>query len=256
MLSAFELGRLQVVLVSTRNPLNIGAAARAMSNFGFRNLRVVNPYGPAFRDASSAVGAADLLQGAAEYQSVAEAVGDCTLVVGTTAVGPRQLHHPLMRLEQGARAIRRRLRSVQVALLFGSEKRGLSNRDLSHCHWLMRIPTLEDHRSMNLGQAVAVCLYELIRESRISGKKEKRTSITAREMERITGLLLDVLRESGYLELRPIASSEERIRRLVRRLEIPGGDAESWLGMLRQVLWKLGKADSANDKPALRNKKG
>ncbi|HKD14548.1 MAG TPA: TrmH family RNA methyltransferase, partial [Candidatus Angelobacter sp.] len=80
-----KLDRLCVVLVSTRNPLNIGAAARAMSNFGFSCLRLVNPYEPSFREARSAVGASELLASAAEYKTVAEAVADCTLVVGTTA---------------------------------------------------------------------------------------------------------------------------------------------------------------------------
>jgi TrmH family RNA methyltransferase len=147
-----------VVLVATRNPLNLGAAARAMSNFGFVRLRVVNPFPVAFRDARSAVGASKVLAAAEEYTTVAEAVADCTLVVGTTAVGSRALQHPLHRLEHGARLIRKRLASGQVALLFGSEKRGLSNADFSHCHWLLRIPTSQDNRSMNLGQAVAVCL--------------------------------------------------------------------------------------------------
>jgi len=158
-----EFDRLRVVLVATRNPLNIGAAARAMSNFGFRHLRVVSPYEPAFREARSAVGAAALLSNAEEYTSVAEAVADCTLVVGTTALGQRDLQHPLKRLEQGARIMRKQLGSSRVALLFGSERVGLSNQDLSHCHLLLRIPTHEANISMNLGQAVAVCLYELVR---------------------------------------------------------------------------------------------
>lgn len=235
---ANELDRLCVVLVATRNPLNIGAAARAMSNFGFSRLRVVNPYATAFREARSAVGAAELLARAEEFKSVADAVADCTLVVGTTAVGPRNLQHPVKALPQANPLIRKRLHSGRVALLFGSEKRGLSNRDFSHCHWLVRIPTLEDHRSMNLGQAVAVCLYELVRDGKRL-KADKQALITAGELERITGVLLDALKASGYLDLRKIASSEEKIRRLIRRTKIPRGDAESWLGILRQILWKL-----------------
>ena len=103
LLATSELDRLRVVLVSTRNPLNIGAAARAMSNFGLRRLRVVNPYAVAFRRARSAVGASDVLTDAEEFKSVADAVADCTLVVGTTAVRTRDLQHPLRRLEYGAR---------------------------------------------------------------------------------------------------------------------------------------------------------
>jgi tRNA/rRNA methyltransferase len=204
-----DLSRLRVVLVAPRNPLNIGAAARAMSNFGFVSLRVVNPYEVAFREARSAVGAAALLERAEEYGTVAEAVADCTLVVGTTAVGHRELQHPLRRLEYGARLIRGRMVSGAVALLFGSEKFGLSNEDISHCDWLMRIPTREGHSSMNLGQAVAVCLYEIVRDAKAAAKEPARIApATAADYERFTDLLLGVLRESGYVNQRTAASTE------------------------------------------------
>jgi tRNA/rRNA methyltransferase len=232
-------GKLCVVLVEPRNPLNIGAAARAMSNFGFLDLRVVNPYDVAFREARSAVGAAAVLANAHEYKTLAEAIADCTLVVGTTAVRHRELQHPLKRLETGARAIRKHLASGSVALVFGTEKFGLSTMDLSYCHWLMRIATREEHISMNLGQAVAVCLYELSRDSKATATPQKIKRAAAGEVERITALLLDALRESGYVKPRTEASTEEKVRRLVRRLSLQSADAELWLGMLRQLLWKI-----------------
>jgi TrmH family RNA methyltransferase len=232
-----EFDRLRVVLVAARNPLNIGAAARAMSNFGFLRLRVVNPYEVAFREARSAVGASALLAGAEQCSTVAEAVADCTLVVGTTAVRHRELHHPVRRLEYGARLISKQLGSNRVALLFGSERVGLSNADLSHCHWLMRIPTCEEHISMNLGQAVAVCLYELVRNARAARQPEKREPGTAGELERITGLLLGLLEASGYPG--PAASTEEKVRRLLRRLNLSAEDTQVWLGILRQIVWKV-----------------
>ena len=235
-----ELDRLRVVLVATRNPLNIGAAARAMSNFGFHHLRVVKPYEPSFREARSAVGASSVLASARESASVAEAVADCALVVGATAATRRDLQQPLKRLEVGARFIRKQLRSGRpVALLFGSEKRGLSNEDLSHCHWLLRIPTREEHSSMNLAQAVAICLYEIARDSRVSADGAKTQLTTAGELERITKLLHQTLQASGYLKPRSAADSEERVRRLLHRLKLPAADAELWLGMLRQILWKI-----------------
>ncbi|PYU36918.1 MAG: RNA methyltransferase [Acidobacteria bacterium] len=242
------LDRLRVVLVSPRNPLNIGAAARAMSNFGCLHLRVLNPYELAFREARSAVGAAPLLARAEEFKTVAEAVADCTLVVGTTAVGLRQLQHPVRRLEQAAPFIRKRLATSPVALLFGSEKRGLSNEDLSHCHWLLRIPTREEHRSMNLGQAVAVCLYELARNPQAAPHPTKPILAAAADLERLAALLLDALRSSGYVKANPSSSqercspapTEEKIRRLVRRLHLSATDAELTLGILRQIFWKLG----------------
>ena len=229
-----------MVLVATRNPLNIGAAARAMSNFGFTGLRLVNPYHVAFREARSAVNAAAVLECAREFGSVAEAVADCTLVVGTASAGGRELHHTLKRLESGGREIREHLASASVALLFGSEKFGLSNEDLAHCHWLMRIPTREEHESMNLGQSVAVCLYELIREQgREAAATAPRKAATAAEMELFTSLLLDVLRESGYVNPRLAATTEMKLRRLARRLNLSAHDAEIWLGIWRQILWRL-----------------
>jgi len=239
-----DLDNLRVVLVATRNPLNIGAAARAMSNFGVGRLRVVNPYEAAFREARSAVGAAGLLAKAEQYASVGEAVADCRLVVGTTAAGRRELQHRLLRLEEGARAIKRQLKTGPVALLFGSERVGLSNREMSHCHWVMRIPTREEHGSMNLGQAVAVCLYELVRGQKTAPARtalgiEGKKAATSQEVERLTQSLLEVLRSSGYVKPRTVAA-EEKLRRLLRRLELNADDAAVLLGMLRQIAWKLG----------------
>lgn len=256
--------QLRVVLVGTRNPLNLGAAARAMSNFGFGQLRVVNPYEVAYREARSAVNAAELLAAAEEFTSVAEAVADCTLVVGTTSVSRRDPQHHVRRLETGARLIRSELRRSRVALLFGSEKVGLSNADLSHCHWLMRIPTREEHSSMNLGQAVAVCLYELVRDPAPEQKavatkarretrrlKERTPSNAAQgklviaaparavELERLSEVLMEALRASGYTDAKSAAATEEKVRRLVRRLDLQSPDADVLLGMLRQILWKL-----------------
>lgn len=233
---------MRVVLVAARNPLNIGAAARAMSNFGFRHLRVVNPYQVAFREARSAVGAADLLAHAQEHSSLAEAVADCNLVIGTTALQHRELQHPLRRLEEGAELIRQELAGALVALVFGSEKRGLSNEDLSYCHWLIRIPTREQHSSMNLGQAAAICLYELIRRQPDALQpilQQERAQAAAGDLERITALTLQSLKASGYIKEGAESSTAEKLRRLIRRLDFSGEDAELWLGMLRKIGRKL-----------------
>jgi tRNA/rRNA methyltransferase len=217
-----------------------------MSNFGFLRLRVVNPYEIAFREARSAVGAADVLASSEEYKTVAEAIADCTLVVGTTAARHRELHHPLRRLEDGARLIRKQLASGRVALVFGSEKVGLSNDDFSHCHWLMRIPTRDERASMNLGQAVAVCLYELIRAGKAT-QPQRQKAAAAGQLERITAALLQVLQDSGYLAPRSGAATEAKVRRLVRRWKLQAADAEVWIGMLRQILWKVRSAPDGSE---------
>jgi TrmH family RNA methyltransferase len=229
------LNNLRIILVSPRNPLNIGAAARAMSNFGFTHLRLVNPYEVAFREAKSAVHAGAILEQAVEYKTVAEAISDCMLVVGTTAAQRRELNHPLRRLEYAGKLLRKALPSGPVALLFGSEKYGLGNDDLAYCHWLLRIPTREDHGSMNLGQSVAVCLYELTRAAS-QPKPDPRKPPTSEDLERLTTLLCDILDRSGYVHA---TSTESKTRRLVHRLDLSSHDTEIWLGMLRQIRWKL-----------------
>jgi len=232
---------LRVVLVSPRNPLNIGAAARAMSNFGVADLRLVAPYELAYQEAKSAVKAHYVLEQSRVHQTLAEALDGCSLVVGTTAIGPRVLEHPLRRLELGGRQISKALATHSVALLFGSEKFGLSNEDMSYCHWLTRIPTREEHGSMNLGQAVAICLYEIFRKPQAAKAvpEAKRKADVARA-EQITKLLEEALTRSGYVNARTEGSTHMKLRRLIRRMDLTGHDAEVWLGMLRQILWKLG----------------
>lgn len=232
---------MKIVLVAPRNPLNIGAAARAMSNFGVFDLRLVNAYEVAFKEARSAVKAHKVLEEAREFATVADAIADCELVVGTTSLGPlRTLEHSLRRLESGGKTIARKLGSANVALLFGSEKFGLSNEDMSHCHWLMRIPTREEHGSMNLGQAVAVCLYEIIRNpTAAKSKPDAKKSASVEQQERIAVRLEEVLARSGYVHKRTEGSTRMKIRRLVYRMQLNAHDAEVWLGMLRQISWKL-----------------
>ena len=242
--SITALDNLRVVLVGARNPLNIGAAARAMSNFGVQQLRVVNPYEVAFLEARSAVGASKLLASAQQFENVADAVADCRLVVGTTVADGRELLHRLVRLDEGGSVIKRQLSTAPVALLFGSERFGLLNEEMSHCHWMMRIPTREEHGSMNLGQAVAVCLYELIRGRKAGTPKtatahKESSPATSADVERLTQVMLSVLNDSGYIKPRVLAP-DEKLRRLLRRLKMNSADAAVLVGMLRQIAWKLG----------------
>jgi tRNA/rRNA methyltransferase len=192
----------------------------------------------AFRDARSAVGASEVLASAVEHKTVADAVADCSLVVGTTAVRHRDLQQPLKTMAAGAALMRRRLATANVALLFGSEKYGLSTDDLSHCHWLLRIPTT-GNISMNLGQAVAVCLYELTRDAKSMKSREKITPPESGQIERLTLKLFEVLAESGYVKPGAETVSLQKVRRLLKRLHVSAADAETLQGMLRQIGWKI-----------------
>src|SRR4051812_4359343 len=230
MLSASERARFTVVLVGARNPQNIGAAARAMQDFGFNDLRFVNDYAAPFEAAQletkSAVGAGDVMRNARAFTTLAEAIADCTLVVGTTAIGERAFDQRILPLAEAAPELIAELGSSQtarVALLFGSEKTGLTNDQLSHCAWLTTIPMFEPgaarHLSMNLGQSVAVCLYELTRSGFEGAKaipQQAATPATAEDRERLTQLLLDVMHVTEYTRRFPSNAQEPLVRSLVQ----------------------------------------
>jgi len=251
MLSEEQRTRVCVVLVRARNPNNIGAVARAMHDFGFHHLRIVNDYTVPFETARSAVDASAIIAAAKSFPTVADAVADCTLVIGTTAVGERALQHPLHPLPEAAAKIKEALAQTEttnrVALLFGSEKTGLSNDELSHCNWLLTIPMQQHeeirHPSMNLGQAAAVCLYELVRHPEAKTTAAAPTTATAGESERLTTLLTEVLEETGYTKRHPANCDEAQIRRLVLRMGVSATDAPVWMGILRQILWKVNGAN-------------
>jgi TrmH family RNA methyltransferase len=204
-----------------------------MSNFGFSHLRVVSPYEVAFREARSAIGASSILHEAEEYKSVPAAVADCSLVIGTTAIRRRELKHAVVPLDQSTQLISGN--AEPLALLFGSEKVGLSNEDLSYCHSILHIPTRAENISMNLGQAVAVCLYEFTRETNGAAVSGQRRPATAEELERLTCVLSDALAASGYTKRGASRSTTEKVRRLIRRLNLSSEDAEVLLGMLRKL---------------------
>ena len=148
------LARVRIVLVGTVHSGNIGAAARAMKNMGLRRLYLAAPVEFPHREATyRAVQAADLLESAVVTASLAEAVADCSLVIGTSArerriqlpqLGPRELG-PLCLGER---------RGEEIALVFGREDSGLSNEELRLCHWHVHVPTSADYSSLNLAAAV------------------------------------------------------------------------------------------------------
>lgn len=235
------------MLVSPRNPLNVGAAARAMANFGFRSLAVVAPYAANWREARSAVGAPDLLRGAKECATLAQALADCTLAVGTGTLVYRKPEQPVVALPSLAARARAEIeRGGRVALVFGPEKRGLTREDLSHCHLLAEIPTSPDQPSMNLGQAVAVCLYELA--SRAFDCREPASGPSPHDDTQIASsatleLLGDVVEQAMIAaDYSPVAMhkvNRHDLRLLLRRLSLTEADARRILGIFRRVVWRL-----------------
>jgi TrmH family RNA methyltransferase len=244
LLTAGQLDRIEIVLVKPRNPLNIGAAARAMANFGFSHLSVVAPYEPHWREAQSAVGAESLLQNAKSAESPAEATEDCTLVIGTGTLVHRKAEQPVVALpDLGGRVASELDRGGRVALVFGSEKRGLTRDDFACCHLLAVIPTHPQQPSMNLGQAVAVCLYELAARAGapvlLGPENPDQHPATSGELDRLAGVIDDVMLACRYSPDEMREANRHDLRLLLRRLALNETDARRALGVFRRILHKL-----------------
>jgi tRNA/rRNA methyltransferase len=240
----------EVVLVSPRNPLNIGAVARAMANFGFEHLTVVAPFAPHWREARSAVGAPELLEDAKEAATLAEAVAGCTLVVGTGTLTHRKPEQRVVPLPAVAPLIAPELdRGGRVAMVFGPEKHGLTREDLSWCQFLVEIPTDPRQPSMNLGQAVAVCLYELAsrvfshqgvaRPESMDDAKEQAPAALSGSLDRLANVIEESMTAAGYSPRSMQAANRHDLRLLLRRLAPTERDTRRILGLFRRILWRL-----------------
>ncbi len=255
MLTADQAARVDILLVSPRNPLNIGAAARAMANFGFRNLTIVAPFAHNWMEAKSAVGAPDLLRDARVCGTLAEAVAHATLVVGTGSLDRRRPEQTILTLPQAAAQIRQTIGNAtetnRVALLFGSEKHGLTTSDLSWCHAITVIDTADAQPSMNLGQAVAVCLYEISRLPESGTALAQTEPIgadrtiqdqeqpTSEQLDRLAQLIEETMESVNYATRGMRSANGEALRVLLRRLMPEDADLRRIMGLFRRILWQL-----------------
>lgn len=229
---------LKLILVRPRDPNNIGAAARAMKNFGLTELAVVAPFAPTWNEAVSAVNAEDVLTRAQVVGTLAEAVADCTLVIGTAdqtrLAGKHPVYTPRDLVAELATTNHR------LALVFGSEKHGLTNDDLAHCHRTMSIPTAPDCPSMNMGQAVAICCYELTRAEPPQVEQViPLPAATAGEVEMSLQLLVEVLREAKFLLPHTEAAMTTKLRQRLLQLRLTPSDVKQLCGVLRQIQWRF-----------------
>ncbi|MEQ4576853.1 MAG: RNA methyltransferase, partial [Gammaproteobacteria bacterium] len=154
--------RIRFVLVGTQHPGNIGAAARAMKTMGLARLVLVAPERLPDEEAyRRSAGAEDLLGDAPVFATLAEAVSDCTLVLGCTARSRRVQLEELLPAVAGKRAVDRAQAGGEVAVVFGRERTGLTNEELQLCHLAVHIPSDPDFSSLNLAAAVQVLAYEV-----------------------------------------------------------------------------------------------
>ena len=157
------LDRISVVLVEPQDDINIGTAMRAARNFGIESTRLVDPASAdPDRIAISAPRCESLIEDLGRFDDLDDAIGDCVLTVGMTA-RRRTANWRVLEPRHAAREVVDKTAEGRVALLFGREDRGLSNRQLDRCHVVVTIPTNPDYSSLNLGQAVTLMLWEIFR---------------------------------------------------------------------------------------------
>jgi tRNA/rRNA methyltransferase len=250
LLAESQRDRIDVVLVSPRNPLNIGAVARAMANFGFAQLAVAAPYAPHWREAKSAIGAPDVLQNARSTECLGDAIAHSTLVIGTGTLTYRKPEQPVVPLPALAPYIADELaRGGRISLVFGPEKHGLTRENLSLCHLLVEIPTDARQPSMNLGQAVAVCLYELVAHaSALPGSASSDLAVPARSspaaapsgsVDLLADLIDQTMTAAGYSPTAMQQANRHDLQLLLRRFRLNRADTHRALGFFRRVLWRL-----------------
>ena len=230
-------GPIRIVLVGTTHPGNIGAAARAMKNMGLQQLALVQPrYFPHEQATALASGASDILERAGVFDSLPEAVADCSLVVAASA-RPRRSEWPCMEVREAAQRLVQASAAGPVAVVFGRERSGLSNTELQHCQVLMQIPADPDYSSLNLAQAVQVVCYELRMSSAapLSERPRQFALAAAADRERFYQHLQGVLDQSQFLNPNNPRYLMRRLRLLFDRSEMDQNEINILRGMLTAI---------------------
>jgi TrmH family RNA methyltransferase len=238
---------IRIVLVDTNHPGNIGAVARAMKNMGLRDLHLVRPRLFPHEEATSrASGADDVLAAAQVHDDFAAGIAGCGLVIGTSA---RSRHLPWDLVEPrecAARAVAASATS-NVALVFGSERFGLSNVELNRCNLLVTIPTHPDYSSLNIAMAVQVVAYELWLLTRPGLPAPQPRDVplaTADEMGKLYAHLEQVLDEIDFRDRTGGDNLMIRIRRLFNRAQVDQNEVNILRGILTAVQGKRRVAGS------------
>jgi len=211
-----------VVLDQPQDLVNIAHVVRGMKNFGFKDLRLVQPREyDAYRVEGIAHQTADVLARVRTFASLGEAIADCVHVVGLTARG-RTAKRNLQRPREAATEITALAGDAPAALLFGREDKGLSNEALDRCHRVVTIPSEGSYPSLNLGHAAIVMLYELAlargAETR-PFKEPRRVSepAAAEELERLFGDIDRALAAIDFFKTRNAEGIMRTMRELAHR---------------------------------------
>jgi tRNA (cytidine32/uridine32-2'-O)-methyltransferase len=248
---------IRIVLVDTSHPGNIGAAARAMKNMLLDDLVLVRPRSfPDPEALARAAGADDVLERARVVQSLDEALTDCAVVIGTTA-RPREHRWDVIDVHEAAPRLLAAEQSAfgqgpVAAVLFGSERFGLTNEELLRCNWLTRIPANPQYESLNVAMAVQIVCYELFkaggvqRVQRVEHLGDITPLAASADVQRFYEHLEAVMQEVGFTDrTQSKGHLMGRIKRLFNRAQLDQNEVNILRGFLTAVQERRRRAGGA-----------
>jgi tRNA/rRNA methyltransferase len=231
------LANLRIVMVRPHGSGNIGSVARAMKNLGAKELAIVGKARTrSFWARAMAVHGRDVLAETKCYESIRAAIADCTLVVGTTCRSGLYRSHSRSPREVAPEIVRAAGKG-KVAILFGPEDHGLSNKDLEHCQLLLTIPTHPEYQSLNVAQAAVICLYEVYVASLVSAGESGINRAEAEHIERLFDIMRNALLKIGFLDSENPEHMLLALRRIFGRAGLEDKDVRILTGMFRQIEW-------------------
>ncbi|MEJ2199699.1 MAG: RNA methyltransferase [Desulfuromonadaceae bacterium] len=237
---AASLDKVAVVLVEPQGDLNLGSICRAMMNFGFSDLRLVNPSADPKADEARrmAVRAAELLDQARIFTDLETALADCQLALGTTRRFGKY-REDFLHPDEAARHLLPLTEQGRVALVFGREDKGLLTRELDLCQRFITIPTCEELPSMNLAQAVSLCLYETAKAlGEMRGKSHGRKQLASGQT--LAGLYAHMQRtllDIDFLDSNNPDHILRSLRRIFGRAGLNDREVRILHGMFSRIDW-------------------
>jgi len=236
------LQNIRIVLVETSHPGNIGATARAMMNMGLEKLYLVQPHKfPSAVATARASGASGILERAQVFESLPEALVGCRVVFGASA---RSRSIPWPEITPETCAEKTQAVEGEAAIVFGREHSGLTNEELDHCHFLVKIPTNPKFSSLNVAAAVQVLCYEMRRlwlnasvtdSAQPESIEEAFAPATAEDMERFYAHLFEMLQDIGYYDPDNPKRLVRRLHRLFNRAALEHAEVKLMRGMLKTI---------------------
>jgi len=242
---------ISIVLVEPSHPGNIGAVARAMKNMGLERLVLVSPRQfPHSEAITRASGADDVLAKARLVTTVAEAVAGCGFIVATTS-RTRDQYFRVADVREAAERVLAESRRGPAAVLFGSERAGLTNEQVEAAHLLIRIPASAAYPSLNLAMAVQIVAYELFRARGVQIDTAPAAGPLAdpEEMERLFGHLAQVLEAIDFRDRTQGGTHlMARLRRLFQRAALDRNEVNILRGILTAVQSRRRRAGAAPER--------